>query len=78
MSDFINSELLERAAVCINYFESKMPATLIEQDLASNDMESLRRHVLVAEAEMSIEYFAPGNPERAAEREARRELTDIA
>lgn len=70
MSLTINSIWLERAAACIDYFEGKLPAQLIEQDLDNNDMEELQHHVMLAEAEMSIEYFAPGNPERAAEREA--------
>lgn len=59
MSSQVNSVLFSRAADCIDYFEGKLPAQLIEQDLKFNDLESLQRHVLLAEAEMSIEEFAP-------------------
>lgn len=66
MSSITNTSWLERAAECIDYFEGKLPAQLIEQDLNSNDLESLQKHVLQAEAEISIEWFAPDNPEREA------------
>lgn len=58
MSSEPNTILLERAAACIEYFESKMPAQLIEEDLSHKDMESLQRHVAQAEAEMSAQHFS--------------------
>jgi hypothetical protein len=55
MSNNVNTGLLERASEMIDYFESKLPAQLIEADLASNDLEALHGHVLQAEAEASCQ-----------------------
>jgi hypothetical protein len=49
--------LYERASDCIDYFESKLPATLIEQAIDSGDEKELERLVLDAEATMSLEYY---------------------
>lgn len=49
MSTQVNTQLLERAADCIDYFDGKMPAKLIEKDLETNDLESLLVHVTQAE-----------------------------
>lgn len=57
MSNDTNSNLLERAAICVDYFEGKLPAILIEKDLDNNDMEELRVHVKQAEDVMyQLEY----------------------
>jgi hypothetical protein len=55
MSFEVNEQLFERAAECVTYFEGKLPATLIEEDIARNDLEALYRHVTEAEAVMSQE-----------------------
>ena len=50
MSNLVNTELFERAAEMVTYFEGKLPAKVIEQDLKHNDLEALRYHVADAEA----------------------------
>ncbi len=49
MSTQVNTNLLERAADCVDHFDGKMPAKLIEKDLETNDLESLLVHVTQAE-----------------------------
>lgn len=49
MSNQTNDELFDRAAECISYFEDKLPAILIQQDLDNDDLESLHNHVKEAE-----------------------------
>ncbi len=53
MSTDINEQLFERAADMIDYFEGKLPAQVIEQDLANNDLEELALHVAEAESIVS-------------------------
>lgn len=53
MSHTTNTELLERAAYCIDYFEGKLPAQLIETALDNNDLEMVAAHVAVAESEIN-------------------------
>lgn len=68
MSNNINSQLFERAAECISYFEGKLPAKLIQKDLDNNDLESLFQHVKEAESVMfQLEYEDDDQmtPERA-------------
>ena len=50
MSNQVNTELLERAADMVEYFESKLPATLIQQALDSGDLDMVRKYVAEAEA----------------------------
>lgn len=57
MEDEVNTELFERAAEMITYFEGKLPAQVLEADLASNDLEALYRHVTDAEALAAQEEF---------------------
>lgn len=57
MSTDINGQLFERAADMIDYFEGKLPAQVIEQDLANNDLEELALHVAEAESIVSQEEF---------------------
>lgn len=57
MSNNNNTDLLERAAICVDYFEGKLPAILIERDLDNNDLEELAVHVKQAEDVMyTLEY----------------------
>lgn len=49
--------LYERASECIDYFESKLPATLIEQAIDKGDEKELERLVLDCEGIMSQEYY---------------------
>lgn len=59
MSTEVNTQLMERAASMIDYFEGKLPAELIEKDLELNDLDSLYKHVHEAEAEASRqEHYA--------------------
>lgn len=53
MSVDTNTELLERAAEMIDYWEGTLHARLIEADIDSGDLESLRYHVTVAEGQAS-------------------------
>lgn len=55
MSNTVNTELLERAALMIDYFLGKMPAQVIEADIDRNDLEALNYHVTYAEAIASQE-----------------------
>jgi len=62
MSNLENEQLFERAAECISYFENKLPAELIQQDLDHDDLDSLYRHVVQAEAQMAqLEFNATGD-----------------
>lgn len=57
MSNKINDDLLERAAICIDYFEGKAMAELLQADLDTNDLENLYYHVKQAEDAMfHLEY----------------------
>jgi hypothetical protein len=57
MSNNENTRLFERAVECIGYFEDKLPAVLIQQDLDNDDLESLNYHVNEAERLMTdLEY----------------------
>lgn len=57
-----NTELLERASECIDYFQDKMPAKILEADLERNDLEMLWVHVREAEMEISRqEYYGAGD-----------------
>jgi len=57
MSNQVNTDLLERAAICVDYFEGKLPAKLIEQDIDAHDYDSLVTHVKQAENVMfELEY----------------------
>ena len=58
MSNINNDELLERAGVCMEYFESKLPAQVIERDIEQGDLEALRYHVAEAEGIISQEIIA--------------------
>lgn len=57
MSTAVNTELFERAEEMIDYFEGKVPAKIIEQDLKDNNLESLQLHVSEAEAMASQQEF---------------------
>lgn len=57
MSNSTNTILLERAAACIDYFQDKLPAKVIERDIDYNDLEALAQHVHEAEAEISRQEF---------------------
>lgn len=57
MSTQVNTELYERAAEMIDYFQDKLPAQLIEKALKNNDLDALRLHVAQAEAEVSRQEF---------------------
>lgn len=50
MSHGVNIALFERAAEMVDYFVGKAPARMIETDLMRNDLKSLERHVVEAEA----------------------------
>lgn len=50
MSNNVNTELLDRAAEMVDYFEGKLPATLIRNALDENDLDLVRRYVVEAEA----------------------------
>lgn len=50
MSNNVNTELLDRAADMVEYFESKLPAQLILKALDENDLDLVRRYVVEAEA----------------------------
>ena len=50
MSNQVNTELLERAADMVEYFESKLPAQLIQKALDSGDLDMVRQYVAEAEA----------------------------
>lgn len=45
MSKHANTILLEEAAFYIDVFEGKLPAQLMETDIANNDLEELAVHV---------------------------------
>lgn len=47
------NQLLERAAECIDYFEEKLPAKLIEKDINNQDYDMLWVHVREAELEIA-------------------------
>lgn len=53
MSNSINTELLERAAECITYFEGKQPALLIERAMVREDLEAVAQLTTEAEAVMA-------------------------
>jgi hypothetical protein len=55
VSNEINEILFIRAAECIDYFQDKLPAQVIEQDLERNDLEALVKSVATAEAVMAQE-----------------------
>lgn len=55
MSEQVNTDSHEKAAILIDYFENELPARLIEQDLASGDLEALRFHVNDAWAMMVMQ-----------------------
>ena len=57
MSTEVNTQLMERAASMIDYFEGKLPAELIEKDLELNDLDSLYKHVHEAESLASKENY---------------------
>ena len=62
MSQTTNTNLFERAVECIDYFEGKMPATLIEEAIERDDLDLLAQYVASAEAEMSRqEYYTYDN-----------------
>lgn len=61
MSDTVNTELFERAAEAIDYFEGKLPAQLIEKDLERNDLEQLRYHVQAAEGLIAQQEMERGD-----------------
>lgn len=51
MSNYSNEQLLDRAAEMVDYWEGTLHAELIRQALDSNDLEEVRHHVVLAEAE---------------------------
>ncbi len=55
MSTQVNTNLFERAALMVDYFQDKLPAQLIEADLERNDLQALDYHVTAAEAIASQE-----------------------
>lgn len=55
MSEQAHTELVEKASELIDYFENELPARLIEQDLAGNDLEALAFHVKDAWAMMQLQ-----------------------
>jgi hypothetical protein len=57
MSDKVNSELFDRAAEMYEYWVGTPIARVIEADMARNDLEGLRQHVLSAEAIASQDEF---------------------
>lgn len=57
MSLEVNTQLFERAAECIDYWEGKIIAELIEADLDRNDLKALAYHVTSAEAMAAQEEF---------------------
>lgn len=57
MSNHTNTDLYERAVYMIDYFQDKLPAQLIESDIANNDLELLQRHIVEAEAEAARQEF---------------------
>lgn len=59
VSNLANTELLESAAELIDYFEDKLPAKLLEQDIRENDMDALAQHVMEARAAQSDIEFNP-------------------
>lgn len=58
MSNNVNSIWFDRAAEMISYWEGKLPAQLIQQDLDNDDLENMQYHILQAEAEASRLEFA--------------------
>lgn len=57
MSNQTNSLLIEEALDLVDYFEGKLPAKLIRQDLQNHDLESLQYHVKQARDMMfDLEY----------------------
>tara|TARA_R110000868_G_scaffold376886_2_gene642118 strand:+ start:253 stop:492 length:240 start_codon:yes stop_codon:yes gene_type:complete len=78
MSNQVNTNLLERASVCMDYFESKLPAQIIEADLKRNDLEALEVHVKEAENMIFEAEYRPEHTEMTDERaEAMLEATDV-
>lgn len=62
MSNDINSLLYERAREMCDYWEGTPRADVIRQDIKNNDLESMFKHVIDAEAEASRkEFYAEGN-----------------
>lgn len=55
MSNSANTELLERAAGMIDFWEGTIIAEVIESDVANNDLEGLMAHVNDAEAQAAEE-----------------------
>jgi hypothetical protein len=68
MSNQVNTNLLERASACIDYFERKLPAQIIEADLDRNDLEALELHVNEAEAMIFEAEYRPEHTEMTDER----------
>lgn len=64
MSHQVNDSWFERARVVSDYFESELPARLIEAALQRGDMEALAKHVQEGEAEMQMQEqtFDPIQP----------------
>lgn len=57
MSNNVNSILFDRATEVITYFEGKLPAKMLEEDIKNNDLTSLEKHVTDLEAEIAIQEF---------------------
>ena len=57
MSNNVNSLLYDRANEVITYFEGKLPAKILEQDIKNNDLEALQAHVAEMEAQIAIQEF---------------------
>lgn len=57
MSHSVNTSLFERAAEMITYFEGKLPAQVLEQDLDNNDLGALFAHTIEAESEAARQEF---------------------
>lgn len=55
MSNNVNTNLLERAADLIDYWEGTVHARVLERDIDANDLEALKYHVSQAEAEMQMQ-----------------------
>jgi len=55
MSNQVNTDLLERVAELMEYWEGTMHAKLLQQALDSNDLEQLNYIANLAEKEMRLQ-----------------------
>lgn len=57
MSSDVNTQLFERAAEMVDYYEGTVIAKVIEKNIEDNDLDALRENVTRAEAQASEQEF---------------------